>query len=88
MHIAAMLGVKVITLLGNTSVCWVLPFNQPMENALVSDRNQFPKYPLRYMGIKVAGYQEAMQNDCCERYSPSYFVIFARKESILFGTLI
>jgi hypothetical protein len=48
-HIAAMLGVKVITLLGNTSVCWVLPFNQPMENALVSDRNQFPKYPLRYM---------------------------------------
>jgi hypothetical protein len=32
-----------------------------MENALVSDRNQFPKYPLRYMGKKVAGYQEAMR---------------------------
>jgi hypothetical protein len=28
-----------------------------MENALVSDINQFPKYPLRYI-IKVTGYQE------------------------------
>jgi hypothetical protein len=35
-----------------------------MGNALVSDRNQYPKYQLRYMGTKkVAGYQEAM-NDC------------------------
>jgi hypothetical protein len=59
-----MLGVKVITLWGATSVCWVLPFNQPMENALVSDRNQFPKYPLRYMGIKklqvIRGYAERL----------------------------
>jgi hypothetical protein len=80
-HIAAMLGVKVITLWGATSVCWVLPFNQPMENALVSDRNQYPKYPLRYMGIKVAGYQRLCRtiavkdisvicNLCEERINP------------------
>jgi hypothetical protein len=31
---------------------------------------------------KVAGYQEAMRT-IAERYSPSYFVIFARKQSCL-----
>jgi ADP-heptose:LPS heptosyltransferase len=38
-HIAAMLGVKVITLWGATHpYAGFLPFNQPLENALVSDR--------------------------------------------------
>jgi hypothetical protein len=61
---AAMLGVKVITLWEQHIRMLVFTLNQPMGNALVSDRNQYPKYQLRYMGTKkVAGYQEAM-NDC------------------------
>ena len=62
-HIAAMLGVKVITLWGATHpYAGFSPFNQPIENALVSDRNQFPKIPTSVYGNKkVAGYQEAMR---------------------------
>ncbi|MFV8331823.1 glycosyltransferase family 9 protein [Flavobacterium sp. GSP14] len=62
-HIAAMLGVKVITLWGATHpYAGFSPFNQPMENALVSDRNQYPKIPTSVYGNKkVAGYQEAMR---------------------------
>ena len=41
-HIAAMLGVKVITLWGATHpFTGFSPFNQPLENALVSDRKLF-----------------------------------------------
>jgi hypothetical protein len=36
-HIAAMLGEKSSRFGSKTSVCCVSPFNQPMENALVSD---------------------------------------------------
>jgi ADP-heptose:LPS heptosyltransferase len=61
-HIAAMLGVKVITLWGATHpYAGFLPFNQPLENALVSDRNLFPKLPTSVYGNKkVAGYEDAM----------------------------
>jgi len=63
-HIAAMLGVKVITLWGATHpYAGFLPFNQPMESALVSDRNQFPKLPTSVYGNKkVEGYEEAMRS--------------------------
>ena len=62
-HIAAMLGVKVITLWGATHpYAGFLPFNQPLENALVSDRNQFPKLPTSVYGNKkVEGYEDAMR---------------------------
>jgi ADP-heptose:LPS heptosyltransferase len=62
-HIAAMLGVKVITLWGATHpYAGFLPFHQPIENALVSDRNQFPKLPTSVYGNKkVEGYQDAMR---------------------------
>ncbi|RZK11218.1 MAG: lipopolysaccharide heptosyltransferase family protein [Flavobacterium sp.] len=62
-HIAAMLGVKVITLWGATHpYAGFLPFNQTMENALVSDRNQFPKLPTSVYGNKkVEGYEDAMR---------------------------
>jgi ADP-heptose:LPS heptosyltransferase len=62
-HIAAMLGVKVITLWGATHpFAGFLPFNQPLENALVSDRNLFPKLPTSVYGNKkVAGYDDAMR---------------------------
>ncbi|MDI1254827.1 MAG: glycosyltransferase family 9 protein [Flavobacterium sp.] len=62
-HIAAMLGVKVITLWGATHpFAGFLPFNQPMENALVSDRTQFPKLPTSVYGNKkVVGYEDVMR---------------------------
>ena len=62
-HIAAMLGVKTITLWGATHpFTGFSPFNQPPENALVSDRNLFPKLPTSVYGNKmVEGYEEAMR---------------------------
>lgn len=62
-HIAAMLGIKVVTLWGATHpFAGFYPFNQPLENGLVSDRNQFPFLPTSVYGNKkVAGYEEAMR---------------------------
>ncbi len=62
-HLAAMLGVKVITLWGATHpFAGFLPFNQPLEYALISDRNLFPKIPTSIYGNKiVAGYEDAMR---------------------------
>ena len=62
-HIAAMYGIKVITLWGATHpYAGFAPFNQPAENALVSDRLQFPKLPTSVYGNKVVqGYENAMR---------------------------
>jgi ADP-heptose:LPS heptosyltransferase len=62
-HIAAMLGVKVITLWGATHpFSGFSPFNQPLENALVSDRKLFPMLPTSVYGNKIiAGYENAMR---------------------------
>lgn len=62
-HIAAMLGVNVITLWGATHpFTGFSPFNQPLENAIVSDREKFPKLPTSVYGNKkVAGYEDAMR---------------------------
>ncbi|KAB1157042.1 glycosyltransferase family 9 protein [Flavobacterium luteum] len=62
-HIAAMLGVNTITLWGATHpFAGFSPFNQTFENALVSDRNVFPKLPTSVYGNKkVEGYEEAMR---------------------------
>ncbi len=62
-HLAAMLGVKVITLWGATHpFSGFSPFNQPIENALTADRNLFPKLPTSVYGNKkVAGYENAMR---------------------------
>lgn len=62
-HIAAMLGVKVITLWGSTHpFSGFSPFNQPLENGLVSDRKKFPKLPTSVYGNKkVKGYEDVMR---------------------------
>ncbi|MFH6961027.1 glycosyltransferase family 9 protein [Flavobacterium plurextorum] len=62
-HIAAMLGVKVITLWGATHpYAGFLPFNQSLENALTSDRNQYPQLPTSVYGNKtVEGYEDVMR---------------------------
>lgn len=62
-HIAAMLGIPVITLWGATHpFAGFSPFNQPLENAIVSDREQYPYLPTSVYGNKqVEGYQDAMR---------------------------
>jgi ADP-heptose:LPS heptosyltransferase len=63
-HIAAMLGTKVITLWGATHpYAGFAPFNQPLENCLVSDREKFPLLPTSVYGNKkVDGYEEVMRS--------------------------
>ena len=62
-HIAAMLGVKTITLWGATHpYVGFAPFNQPLENCLLSDRKQYPFLPTSVYGNKkVEGYEDAMR---------------------------
>ena len=62
-HIAAMLGVKVITLWGATHpFAGFQPFNQPDDFCLTSDRKQYPFLPTSVYGNKkVAGYENAMR---------------------------
>ena len=62
-HIAAMFGIKVITLWGATHpFSGFAPFNQPLENCLVSDREKFPQLPTSVYGNKkVAGYEDAIR---------------------------
>jgi len=63
-HIAAMLGIKVITLWGATHpYAGFAPFNQPLENCLVSDREKYPMLPTSVYGNKeVEGYDDAMRS--------------------------
>jgi ADP-heptose:LPS heptosyltransferase len=68
-HIAAMLGVKVITLWGATHpFAGFAPFNQPLENCLTSDREQFPLLPTSVYGNKkVDGYEDVMRTISVEK---------------------
>lgn len=62
-HIAAMLGINVITLWGATHpFAGFAPFNQPIENCLTSDREKYPMLPTSVYGNKkVAGYEDPMR---------------------------
>lgn len=62
-HIAAMLGVKVITLWGATHpYAGFKPFNQPDDFCLTADRAQYPLLPTSIYGNKkVKGYDEVMR---------------------------
>ena len=62
-HIAAMLGVNVITLWGATHpFTGFIPYNQPTENCLTADRNLYPEIPTSVYGnIIVEGYENAMR---------------------------
>lgn len=63
-HIAAMLGRTVVTLWGITHpYSGFAPFNQPLENTLLSNRNLFPLIPTSVYGNKCPeNYLEAMQS--------------------------
>ena len=62
-HIAAILGVKTLTLWGATHpYLGFSPFHQPEENSLVSDRNLYPNLPTSIYGNKkVDGYEDVMR---------------------------
>lgn len=62
-HIAAMLGIKVITLWGATHpFAGFKPFNQPDDFCLTSDRAQYPLLPTSIYGNKkVEGYEGVMR---------------------------
>ena len=68
-HIAAIFGVKTITLWGATHpYLGFSPFNQTEGNSLVSDRNLYPKLPTSVYGNKkVEGYEDAMRTILPER---------------------
>lgn len=63
-HIAAMLGVKVVTLWGATHpYAGFAPFNQPLDYCLTADRSLYPLLPTSVYGNKVVeGYQDAMRS--------------------------
>lgn len=62
-HLAAMLGIKVLTLWGVTHpYAGFYPFNQDENNALLADRKQFPQIPTSVYGKKVPeGYDKVMR---------------------------
>lgn len=67
-HIAAMLGVKVITLWGATHpFAGFSPFNQPMEYCITADREKYPLLPTSIYGNKIVdGYEEVMRTIAVE----------------------
>ena len=59
-HMAAMLGIEVITLWGVTHpFAGFYPFNQNPDNALIADRTKYPKIPTSIYGNK---YPESYKN--------------------------
>ncbi|MDC6404170.1 MULTISPECIES: glycosyltransferase family 9 protein [Maribacter] len=62
-HLAAMYGVPVITLWGVTHpVAGFVPFGQPEENQITSDRKKYPLIPTSVYGNKIPpGYELVME---------------------------
>lgn len=62
-HIAAMLGINVITLWGATHpYAGFKPFNQPIESCITADREIYPLLPISVYGNKrVEGYEDVMR---------------------------
>jgi ADP-heptose:LPS heptosyltransferase len=67
-HMAAMMGVNVITLWGVTHpYAGFAPFNQPSENCLLADRKKYPKIPTSIYGNKHSkSYSNAMASIAVE----------------------
>lgn len=68
-HIAAMFGVKVITLWGATHpFAGFTPFNQPLENCITADREKYPLLPTSVYGNKkMEGYEDVMRSISVEK---------------------
>jgi ADP-heptose:LPS heptosyltransferase len=63
-HLAAMFGIPVITLWGVTHpFTGFVPFNQPMENQIISDVEKYPLLPTSVYGNKFPkGYENVMES--------------------------
>lgn len=63
-HMAALMGVKVLTLWGVTHpYSGFKPYNQPLEYCLVSDLEKFPKIPTSIYGNRYPkGYEKAIES--------------------------
>lgn len=63
-HIAAMLGVQVITIWGVTHpYAGFLPFNHSLDSTVLANRSQFPKIPTSIYGNKLPeGYEQVMRS--------------------------
>ena len=61
-HMAAMMGINVVTLWGVTHpYAGFRPYNQPIDNCLMADREKFPKVPTSVYGDKYPkGYEKAI----------------------------
>lgn len=61
-HMAAMMGIKVLSLWGVTHpYSGFKPFNQPLENCLLANKEQFPKIPTSVYGNHFPnGYEKAI----------------------------
>ncbi len=62
-HMAAMFGVPVVTMWGNTHpYAGFLPFRQPIENSLLPDIKKYPFLPTSVYGNKIVeGYTDCMK---------------------------
>ncbi len=62
-HFAAMFGINTLTIWGITHpFTGFAPFNQPIENAILSDLNKYPNIPCSIYGNKVCdGYEDVMR---------------------------
>lgn len=62
-HMAANYNIPVVTLWGGTHpYAGFYPFNQPLENALLADREQYPLLPTSIFGNKLPkGYERAIE---------------------------
>jgi ADP-heptose:LPS heptosyltransferase len=76
-HLAAMYGVPVITLWGNTHpFAGFAPFLQPEENQITVSREQFPLIPTSIYGNKVPdGYENVMETIDCGRVAERLRVV-------------
>ena len=75
-HLAAMLGVPVITLWGNTHpYAGFVPFNQPLANSITPDLKQYPLLPTSVYGNKkIEGYTDCMKSISPEQVITSIMV--------------
>jgi ADP-heptose:LPS heptosyltransferase len=71
-HLAAMLGVPVVTLWGNTHpYAGFVPFNQSLNNSITPDLKQYPLLPTSVYGHKkMEGYV-----DCMKSISPEQVLV-------------
>ncbi|WP_411766104.1 glycosyltransferase family 9 protein [Winogradskyella sp. A3E31] len=83
-HLAAMLGVKVITIWGVTHpYAGFAPFNQSEDCCLLADRKKYPKIPTSVYGNKFPeGYENAAGSIPVERIIEKVNILISNSEAV------